>query len=220
MTLYLLTVTWGCHSNEEVAPSKPVHPPLHVEPPLTDFNASLPPPEVTRTEYPGAIRLEVTLDVHGISSWNRRYKKFFGVANESFQSKNEINASAENTNHADMYFEYYGIGSTDYEYTHSLDFPESAPTTLFKEVKVRPAIIEYMATTAPELLQSKFEDSPAVENNFVGNYEYTTPGSTYVFKTDRSPARYGLIKILESDGGYTGPDGFFFKVKLEIVFQK
>ncbi len=209
----------GCQS-DEVAPLNLTSTPMVGEKGLIEVRHVLH-PSVVRTEYPGAIKWEITIDVDNfnyMTDWIYDYKYHFSVIHESFQSINDMNMSAKNTAAADIALNCFDFVSID-NLEPEIQYPEYASTTLFKTIKIRPAMIEYMTTTASELFQSKYEDSAVEADKQVSNYEEAME-EIHLFKTGHASPRYGLLRMVERQGAQNGPSGFNYYGKIELVVQK
>ncbi len=219
--LFSISLLSGCQP-EEVAPLKLTSPPRVVEKGFNEVRQIMT-PSVVRTEYPGAIKWEITIDVDYITyvaDWILDYKYHFSVDQESFQSINDMNMSAKNTAVADIALNCFDFVSID-AIGGWLLYPEYASTTWFKTIKIRPAMIEYMTTTAPELFQSKYENSAVEASKKVSNFEEAMQ-DIHLFKTGHASPRYGLLRMKERQGATNSPSGaeFYYYSKIEIIVQK
>ncbi|MEQ9442932.1 MAG: hypothetical protein RIG62_28090 [Cyclobacteriaceae bacterium] len=218
-SLFSIGLLSGCQS-EEVAPLNLTSTPLVVEKGFTEVRQVMT-PSVVRTEYPGAIKWEITMDVDGLDyvpDWYYDYKYHFSIIHESFQSINDMNMSARNTAAADIALNCFDFVSID-AIGDKLLYPAYARTTWFKTIKIRPTMIEYMTTTAPELFQSKYEHSAVEATKQVSNFEEAMQ-DIHLFKTSQASPRYGLLRMVERKYADTGHPGFRYYGKIELVVQK
>ncbi|MEM6841165.1 MAG: hypothetical protein AAF632_02970, partial [Bacteroidota bacterium] len=133
-------------------------------------------------------------------------------------SINDMNLSARYTSAPDIALNCFEFMSID-QIGDKLDYPEYATTTWFKTVDIRPAMIEHMTTTAPQLFQSKYKSSPELASKLVSNYEEAMY-DTHLFKIEHATPRYGLIRMLDRSNAANYTSGFKYYGKIEIVVQK
>jgi hypothetical protein len=88
----------------------------------------------------------------------------------------------------------------------------SATATLFKRSGLSPIEFAVAVQNNPALFQQEFENSayypseiePNSSSSDSGDNEYYKSGQIYLFKTDRTPAVYGAIRIVDATNVYTG----------------
>ncbi|MEM6845600.1 MAG: hypothetical protein AAF632_25535, partial [Bacteroidota bacterium] len=116
--------SWGCQP-QEVAPLFPKKLSPVVEDKLTVVKPNST-PSVVRTDYPGAIKWEITIDVDGfdyMTDWLLGYQYHFSVIHESFHSINDMNLSARYTSAPDIALNCFEFMSID-QIGDKLDYPE------------------------------------------------------------------------------------------------
>jgi hypothetical protein len=181
--------------------------------------SSIPPDEVVRKNYPGATSWLITFHDPDINSqWS--YQRFFSTLDGSFHTLDELNSSTETTLLADLDFLFAYINSPD-KYNGLFTQPRQV-----KETRLKPSIINLlelvnMKVHEPELFQTKYEESPWEGINrqpmdyATGEASPYQPGEVFLFKTDRNPAKYGVIRILEKPSFVTWTG----TCKVEVIVQ-
>lgn len=170
----------------------------------------IPPASVVEETLDGAKRWTITFnnidyDKHYL------YQRFFSTTDGTFYNIKQVHASAEATAKADIDFLKGKVNSTQ---GFLLTYPEDAVKTRFKPTNLSAASLAFMANNNPGQLKNTFEDSPYAATDVQPydyeedkwNYLYYHMGDKFLFKTDRSPARYGYIRIIQSDPGQQSPD--------------
>ncbi|MEO0334466.1 MAG: hypothetical protein AAF223_22800, partial [Bacteroidota bacterium] len=211
--LCLVVLMLGCQP-EEVAPLKdkskrPVDDWL-----ATPLSTSIPPNEIIRTKYSGATRWRITFtNPNPFLPHTMNYQRFFDTQTGATLSLSDLNTSAEATAQADMNFLYGSLkATTEYQSTPypshpeiQLQYPEDARDTQFVPTNLSLSELNTMTSKHPEQFQTAFENSALWPTSYQPyNYKedgYEPPsyqtGEIYLFKTDRSPIRYGAIRIVE-----------------------
>jgi hypothetical protein len=170
---------------------KTIYTPLHI-----------PPSSVVKQVYPQATSWLVT--------WNNvkddYYNSIAGVfstVDGSFHSFYSLSqAATETIANADMSLVNHRFIRN---LTNGHTYSEFAPATLFKPSTLSPLEFAVAVQNNPSLFQQEFENSPFVPT---GHQPYPTQesglvvygtGQIYLFKTDRTPAVYGAIRIVNGD---------------------
>ncbi|MEM8965831.1 MAG: hypothetical protein AAGE93_05405 [Bacteroidota bacterium] len=213
LALCLVTLMLGCQP-EDIAPLIPKR-----ERPIDDLLAipsstSIPPNEIVRTKYSGATRWRITFtNPNPLLPHSMNYQRFFDTQTGATLSLSDMNANAEATAQADMNFLYGSLkATTEYQGTPypshpeiQLQYPEAVRDTQFVPTNLSLAELNAMTIMYPEQFQTAYENSSLSPTSYQPyNYKedgYEPPsyqtGEIYLFKTDRSPIRYGAIRIVE-----------------------
>jgi len=162
----------------------------------------IPPTSVVEEELDGAKRWLITFndidyDLHYL------HQRFFSTVDGSFYNIKQLHLSADATAKADLDFLVGRVQSTE---GFLLTYPEQAVATQFKPSDLTVKQLAFMAENNPDQLEDTFENSLyAATNvqpyNYVEDkydFEYYETGDIFLFKTDRSPARYGAVRIVQS----------------------
>jgi len=159
------------------------------------------PPQVIKEEFAHATGWRIIWEDTGFENetW-QKYPGIFSTVNGSVHSINYLNnTSWQNTDNADMYLLFEQVTATTRpELTHQAH----VKATEFKRSDMTVQQLADYAENDPDMFQYLFENEaygvaekqPIVEES---NYSYYQPGDIYTFKTDRVPAKYGAIRIVE-----------------------
>ncbi|MEM9674577.1 MAG: hypothetical protein ACFB15_07400 [Cyclobacteriaceae bacterium] len=209
ITIIALAMTLGSCQTEEVAPLRPIgwlpgdktpHP----------IPTSIPPAEVIRTEFSGATKWRITFnDPKFELKW--AYQRFFSTVDGSFRNLADLNSSMKATSRVDMDF-LFGYARSPHQYDNHLTYPEAAVMTKFKPSDMSAWDLAVATELNPTEFQTAFESSPFEAVSFQPyNYDkygdessLYQDGDIFLFKTDRNPARYGAIRIVEASLIYQG----------------
>jgi|GEM_PF-1177989 len=164
--------------------------------------APIPPSSVVEEELGGARRWtinfsDIDYDLHYL------HQRFFSTTDGTFYNINQLHLSADATSKADLDFLVGRVQSTE---GFLLTYPEHAVATQFKPTNLSAQQLDDIAENYPNMLTDAFENSPyAATNvqpyNYVEkkyDFDYYQTGDIFLFKTDRSPVRYGAVRILHS----------------------
>jgi hypothetical protein len=180
----------------------------------------IPPSSVIKQEYPQATSWLVTWN-NPIEDYIYSLAGIFSTVDGSFHSFNSLNQSSqENTAKADMVLLPGRIQSL--EGASVLVHGAFAPATQFKPSGL--SLIGFMNAVQnnPALFQQEFENSPYFSTELQpypydgGDWVYYQTGEIYLFKTDRTPAVYGAVRIVDASNVWTGTSPRV----LQIVVQK
>ncbi len=194
---------------EEVAPLRPVGW-LPGDKAPNPIPTNIPPAEVIRTDYAGATKWRITFnDPKYAFKW--AYQRFFSTVDGSFRNLADLNSSSKATSRADMDF-LFGFIKAPENFHNYLHYDAYAPETQFKPASLSLIQLADITEYNPTLFQDEFENSPFYGTSFQPyNYELNGDESTFyengdifLFKTDRNPARYGAIRIIERSQIYQG----------------
>ncbi|WPP50754.1 hypothetical protein [Catalinimonas niigatensis] len=115
------------------------------------------------------------------------------------------NTSPQNTDNADMSI-YFSLAATDQ--IGSLNYTTRTKKTLFKLSGMNVTDLQNAAENHPNLFTVAYEWDLNEPNGSLSMGNYQT-GDIYSFKTDRAPAKYGAIRIVDKS-----------PLTIEIVVQK
>ncbi|MEM6845721.1 MAG: hypothetical protein AAF944_27295 [Bacteroidota bacterium] len=208
-TLLAILLTFGGCQTEEVAPKRSVGW-LPEDKTPNPIPASIPPAEVIRTEFSGATKWRITFnDPKFALKW--AYQRFFSTEDGTFHNLADLNSSVSATNQVDMDF-LFGYVQSPHQYDNHLTYPEAAVMTKFKPSDMSYWDLVVATELNPSAFETAFESSPFEAVSFQPyNYEnygdessLYQDGEIFLFKTDRNPARYGAIRIVEASLIYQG----------------
>lgn len=183
--------------------SKRPNPPGGYAPTLSD---PIPPTSVEEEVLDGAKRWLITFsdinyDLHYL------HQRFFSTIDGSFYNIKQIHLSADATAKIDLDFLFGRVQSID---GFLLTYPEQAAATQFKPSNLTAGELAFIIDNDPAQLEDAFENSPYaatdvqpydyVEDKY--NFDYYETGDIFLFKTDRTPARYGAIRIVQSEADF------------------
>ncbi|MEM9674578.1 MAG: hypothetical protein AAF992_18440 [Bacteroidota bacterium] len=166
----------------------------------------IPPTSVEEEVLDGAKRWLITFsdinyDLHYL------HQRFFSTTDGSFYNIKQLHLSANATAKADLDFLFGRIQSID---GFLLTYPEQAAATQFKPSNLTAGELAFIVDNDPAQLENAFENSiyaatdvqpyDYVEDKY--NFDYYETGDIFLFKTDRTPARYGAIRIVQSEADF------------------
>jgi hypothetical protein len=181
-------------------------------------HAPIPPSSVVEEELDGARRWtinfsDIDYDLHYL------HQRFFSTRDGSFYNIKQLHSSADATSKADLDFLMGRVQSTE---GFLLTYPEHAVATQFKPTNLSPRHLDDIAENYPNLLTDAFENSPYAATdvqpyNYAEkkyDFDYYQTGDIFLFKTDRSPVRYGAVRILHSF-----PSQYTSSRTIEVIVQ-
>ena len=164
------------------------------------------PTEVEEETLDGAQRWVITFyDIDYDKHY--QYQRFFSTVEGSFRNITQLMNSPSSTANADLDFLVGRVqNATGFLSPH----PQYIVHTQFKPSDLSAKELYIMTHYHPEQLADAFENSPyAATDKQPYNYaedkydfDYYETGDIFLFKTDRTPARYGAIRIIHSQASY------------------
>ena len=167
---------------------------------------TIPPTEVEEETLDGAQRWIITFynidyDKH------YQYQRFFSTVDGSFRNITQLMNSPSSTANADLDFL---VGRMQNAAGFLSPHPQYVVHTQFKPSDLSAKELDMMAHHNPEQLADAFENSPYMATdkqpyNYVEDdytFDYYQTGDIFLFKTDRTPARYGAVRIIHSQASY------------------
>jgi hypothetical protein len=179
---------------------------IHLQPSddLVDHGSVIiPPSSVVKQEYPQATSWLVTWNKGNCYSCNRDSQaNIFNTTDGTFHSINSLNQSApENSAKADISL----VRDNFIQNLRKLMwYDELVPATLFVPTDLTPTQFANAVQNNPALFEYEFENGPYVPTdlqpyeNEHGDLESYQTGDIYLFKTGRTPAVYGAIRIVDA----------------------
>ncbi|MFC5537723.1 hypothetical protein ACFPQ1_25625, partial [Rhodocytophaga aerolata] len=182
----------------------------------------IPPSSVIKHEYPQVTSWLVTWN-NPLPDYRYSLAGIFSTVDGSFHSVHSLNQSNKsswaNTAKADMYLfpgNVEALKNASY-----LLHGASAPATQFKPSSL--TLVEFINALQSKqgFFQQQFENSPDEATpiqpyNYDGEADYYDSGDIYLFKTGRTPAVYGAIRIVDATNVWTGT----VPRTIQIVVQK
>lgn len=173
----------------------------------TFFQPIILPPQVTRTDYSGATKWQLSFYDpyhHRTDKPVDLYPSYFSTVDGSCRTRIDLNSSAELTSQVDLSLFFSRLYSPNVSH-NSLTYPEAARATQIKPANLTWWQLTTMTASNPAQFTKEFENSPFASAPFQPcNYDmegdesaYYQKGDNFLFKTDRIPARYGAIYIKE-----------------------
>ncbi|MEM6845720.1 MAG: hypothetical protein AAF632_26155 [Bacteroidota bacterium] len=166
----------------------------------------IPPTSVEEEVLDGAKRWLITFsdinyDLHYLQ------QRFFSTTDGSFYNIKQLHLSADATAKVDLDFLFGRIQSID---GFLLTYPEQAAATQFKPSNLTAGALAFIVANDPTYLEDEFENSPYAATevqpyNYIEDkydFDYYETGDIFLFKTDRTPARYGAIRIVQSEADF------------------
>ncbi len=191
----------GCQQDEldtmNIQPYQP--PPVYKAP--NPGGTRIGQPRVIKQAFPKATGWRIIWEDTGFDndSW-QKYPGIFSTINGSVHSVHYLNnTSWQNTDYADMYLLFEQVTSTT---RPELVHPAHVKATEFKRSDMSVAELADYAENNPDMFQYLFENESygvaevqPIEKE--SDYPWYQPGEIYTFKTDRVPAKYGAVRIVE-----------------------
>jgi len=133
-----------------------------------------------------------------------QYQRFFSTLDGSFYNVTQLQNSTDATAKADLDFL---VGRVQNTKGFLLPQAEYDVHTQFKPSDMSAKSLSIIANTNPQQLADAFENSPFAATNVQPydykkdqyDFDYFEKGDMFLFKTDRTPARYGAVRIIHTD---------------------